>query len=168
MRALAIVVGVGLGCWSPGCGKAEPESAARAPVEAQAIGPAECAACGMVVREQPAPRGQVVHRDGTRAHFCSIDDMLQYVHAPSPHGQVTDVFVETLEPGHDPADTSSEERPWAKSDAAGVSYVRGVERPGIMGPPVLVYASRAAAEAAAKAHGGEVTSWPELRATGRR
>ena len=25
-----------------------------------------CAACGMVMREQPATRGQVIHRDGTR------------------------------------------------------------------------------------------------------
>ena len=32
----------------------------------------ECAACGMIVREQPSPRAQAVHRDGERVYFCSI------------------------------------------------------------------------------------------------
>ena len=31
-----------------------------------------CTACGMVVREQPAPRGQVIHRDGTRVFLCDF------------------------------------------------------------------------------------------------
>ena len=46
-----------------------------------------CTACGMVIREQPAPRGQLLRRDGTREFLCSIDDLVQYLDVPSPLGK---------------------------------------------------------------------------------
>ena len=121
-----------------------------------------CAACGMIVREQPAPRGQVIHRDGTRAFLCSIDDMLTYLAAPSPHGAAVATYVEALAPGADPAERATAARPWVEAERAG--YVVGVERERIMGVPVMVYASRAGAERAAATTGGRAVAWSELRA----
>ena len=128
-------------------------------IEARAMGTQTCAACGMVVREQPAPRGQVLHRDGTNPFFCSLGDMLHYLKAPSPHGRVTGVFVEVLDPNLDPMLLSSSPRPWLTADQA--AFVVGFPREGFMGPPLLAYEKRTDAEAAAK-HGARVTDWRNL------
>ncbi len=142
------------------CGSKDNDERPAAPAGPAAIETAECAACGMVVREQPAPRGQIVHRDGTRAFFCSLDDLRQYALAPSRHGEIVETYVETVADDLDPATTPVDERPW--SDAADAHYVVGVSRPGIMGPPALAYASAAAAQAAAAKHAGRTLVWKAL------
>ena len=128
------------------------------------IGHAECGSCSMVVGEQPAPRGQLVHRDGTREHFCSIDDMMQYLRAPSRHGEAVEIYVEAVEPGLDPATTPVDELPWMRAESA--HFVTGVKRNGIMGPPVLTYEHAADAESAATRHKGHVRTWQQLRSEG--
>ena len=141
-------------------GKKETDGASKSTASAAHIGLAECSACKMVVREQSAPRGQVVHRDGTRAHFCSLGDLVHYLEAPSPHGRATGIFVEALESTFDPTITDTKERPWVAADSA--TYVVGVKRKRIMGPAVLSYRQRSQGESAAKKHDGKLTTWPEL------
>ncbi len=109
--------------------------------------------CGMFVREQPAPRGQLVHRDGSRFFLCSLGDLLVHLEAPSPHGNVQAVFVEVMKAGENPKTAKTGEHPWVRAEEA--LYVVGVDRPGIMGEPVLAYASRAEADTAMELHGGE-------------
>lgn len=121
----------------------------------------ECAACGMIVREQPSPRGQVVHRDGERAFFCSIADMHSYLEAPSPHGAVVATHVEVLAVDDDPAARSTAPERWVNAEEA--AYVLGVPRRMIMGEPVLVYASHEDAERAAERLGGRTMNWTTLR-----
>ncbi|HMR06754.1 MAG TPA: nitrous oxide reductase accessory protein NosL [Polyangiaceae bacterium] len=145
----------------PACQSKSSTDTTAASASAAPIGIAECAACKMVVREQPAPRGQAVHRDGTRVHLCSIGDLVQYLASPSPHGNATAVFVEALEVNFDPKGSDTKERPWVAAESA--SYVVGVDRERIMGPAVLSYRERGEAEAAAKAHGGKLRTWAELR-----
>ncbi len=162
-NALAALV-LALACCL-GCRSQSNQDGQQAVVSAEPIDVQECAACGMVVREQPAPRGQVVHRDGTRAYFCSLGDMLQYIKTPSPHGAVAQVFVELLDPSVDPNKPRVELRPWAPAEKT--TFVVGVPRPGIMGKPVLAYGSAAEAATVAKKHGGEVgevKSWRQLEA----
>ncbi len=142
------------------CDKKPSDAHAAAATSAAPIGIAECAACGMVVREQPAPRGQVVHRDGTRVHLCSIGDMVHYLQTPSPHGKPAKIHVEALPVDFDPTGTDTNERPWV--DAEKASYVVGVERKRVMGRAVLAYAERAQAEAAAKRLSGQLKTWEEL------
>jgi nitrous oxide reductase accessory protein NosL len=134
-----------------GCGPAA-DDAPRADDVPIAIADQEDAVCGMLVREQSAPRAQVVHRDGERAFFCSIGDLLVYLDAPSPHGPVRAIFVEVMEPGEDPARHHTGSHPWHEARSA--TYVVGVERPAIMGEPVLAYASAAEARSVAEAHAG--------------
>lgn len=120
--------------------------------QAVALAHQEDEVCGMLVREQPAPRGQVVHRDGSRFFFCSLGDMLVHLGAPSSHGRAEASFVEVLEPGEDPLQVRTGPQPWVSADDA--IYVVGIERPGIMGEPVLAYADRSEAERVAEQHPG--------------
>lgn len=151
-----------LGAAPTGCDRKAAHDHGTAAASAAPIGAAECAACGMVVREQPAPRGQAVHRDGTRVHLCSIGDMVHYLQSPSPHGKPSALFVEALEPSFDPASIDTAPRQWVSAETA--SYVVGIERKRVMGRAVLAYAERSHAEAAAKKSGGRVKTWNELPA----
>lgn len=146
----------------PACKEEKSETSTAAAGSAAPIGLAECAACKMVVREQPAPRAQVIHRDGTRAHLCSIGDLVQYLQAPSPHGKPSAIWVEGLEAEFDPTASDTKERSFIEATSA--HYVVGVKRERIMGPAVLAYASAEVAKSAAAKHGGTVNDWQQLQA----
>lgn len=133
-----------------GCGAADDDVRHAHPPAA--LSDQEDAVCGMLVREQSAPRGQVVHRDGSRFFFCSIGDLLVHLSAPSPHGRADDVFVEVMDPSEDPGRAHTGEHAWLPVDEA--VYVVGIDRPGIMGAPVLTYATRQAAEQVASKYPG--------------
>ncbi len=160
MKARTVMVLLALGLAA--CDKQPTDANNPQGTAAVAIGAAECVACGMVVREQPAPRGQVVHADGKRAHLCSIGDLVQYLAEPSPHGKPSAIYVEVLAPEQDPKKNSTEQRPWVPAESAG--YVVGVERKGIMGKPVLAYPSAEIAATAASAHSGQQRKWSDLHA----
>lgn len=137
------------------------------PTVAGPLGPAEpslaeCSACGMVVREQPAPRGQVVHRDGTRRFFCSLDDLRRSLAEPSRHGEVVEVYVEAMDPAADPREVPVAARPWV--DATKAMFVVDIDRPHVMGQPVLAYSRAPDARQVAERHRGRVLSWDQLRA----
>lgn len=124
---------------------------------------AEGAVCGMVVSEQPAPRAQVVHRDGTRQFLCGIADLLIHLDAPSPHGAPLAVYVEAMEVDEDPREVHLGPHAWIRAETA--AFRIGDERPPlIMGEPVMVYRDRATA-AAAVSHGPtQILDFEELRA----
>jgi len=130
----------------------------------QPMGEAECDVCGMVVREQPAPRGQLLYQDGSRAYVCSIGDLRADLAAPSPHGKVVATWVESLPADFDPAAPPDGALPWIPADQA--RFVVGFARAGTMGQPGLSYADQAEAEAEAKKVGGHVVSWAQLQAAG--
>lgn len=117
----------------------------------------ECASCGMIVREQPSPRAQAVHRDGERVFFCSLADLIAYQEAPSRHGQLVVTWVEALPVDLDPAADDVAPRPWIEADEAAV--VLGVRRERVMGTPALTYASEADARAVAARVGGRTSDW---------
>lgn len=120
----------------------------------------ECAACGMIVREQPSPRAQAVHRDGERVYFCSIGEALTYIAMPSPHGAIVATYVEVMAPDVDPTLNATERTPWVAAESA--TYVVGVARTHVMGEPVLALAARVDAARAATRLGGRVATWSQL------
>lgn len=142
-----------------GCGGQEQVSRGAA-AQPEPIADHECGACGMIVREQPSPRGQVVHRDGTHVWLCSLADVVAYAAAPSPHGRVEQTWVETLAADVDPAADEVTQRPWARAEDA--HYVLGVARDSVMGTAVLAFASAADASAAAERLHGRVAGWDEI------
>lgn len=143
-----------------GCDQSGPATARMH--EAAALTDQEGAVCGMLVRAQSAPRSQIVHRDGSRFFFCSLGDMLVHLGAPSPHGRAEAIFVEAMLPEEDPLQSHTGDHPWVPAEDA--TYVVGVARQGIMGEPVLAYATRGEAEAAMLEHGGaQLLDLPGLR-----
>jgi nitrous oxide reductase accessory protein NosL len=151
---LAAIIAIGCVLGWGGCGPSLDEKAGPS-LAPEPIANAEDAVCGMLVREQPAPRAQAVHRDGTRVYFCSLGDLMAHLSAPSPHGKVHAIFVEVLEPDEDPTQVNTQDHEWiVASDAV---FVVGVPRTGIMGAPVLVY--RDAAEASST-----LARWPDTKA----
>ena len=134
-----------------GCGRAGDTSAEHAH-EPVALEDHEDEVCGMLVREQSAPRGQVTHSDGSRFFFCSIGDLFVHLGAPSPHGRVAAVFVEVMSAEEDPGERHLGVHPWVPAEDA--IYVVGIDRPGIMGAPVLTYADRSDAERVIASHAG--------------
>ncbi len=131
--------------------------------QAEALAEQECAVCGMSVRDQSAPRTQVVHRDGTRFFLCSIGDLMVHLSSPSPHGRAAGIFVEVMEPDEDLALSLTDRHPWAR--AADAFHVVGVERTRIMGRPVLAYSDRSSANAVASRYpGARVVDFADLEA----
>ena len=125
-----------------------------------------CTACGMVIREQPAPRGQLIRRDGTREFLCSIDDLVQYLEVPSPNGKPAKVFAEVMPDDHDQSDMSTAAQAWG--EVADVYFVIGLDRGAVMGGPALTYQTQEAAEQAAKKFGGKVVTFEQLREANRK
>ena len=146
---------------NPSCERDAKTDPARSALTASELTTEECAVCGMVVVEQPAPRVQVVHRDGARKFTCSVGDAVHHLADSSRHGAARAVFVEVLDPAADPTVTDPSKRPWR--NVAQLSFVVGVKRSGVMGPPVLAYESREAAQTVAAQYGGTVQSWDEVR-----
>lgn len=158
MRLVLIAALAGLGL--PACSndRGADRSSDLAPVE---ITDQEGAVCGMLVRDQSAPRAQVVHRDGERSFVCSIGDLMAYLEAPSPHGAPSTVLVEVMEPDEDPAASHPGAHAWVPAEE-GV-YVVGIERQQIMGAPVLVYRDRASAERVIAGSAAQALEYGELR-----
>jgi nitrous oxide reductase accessory protein NosL len=156
--AIAIVLAA---AWIVGCG-GEPKRAEGVDLAPVAISGHACAVCGMLVRDQSAPRAQVVHRDGERAFTCSLGDLLAYLQAPSPHGAPAAVLVEVMSPGEDPGVSHVEAHPWVRAEAA--TFVVGVPRPRIMGEPVLSYRDADSARGAATGPAARLLDFAGLRA----
>jgi nitrous oxide reductase accessory protein NosL len=159
MRTLLVVGSLAAGVWLVGCSDA-PQTQGTDALQPAAITDQEGAVCGMIVRDQSAPRGQVIHRDGERAFLCSIGDLLAYLEAPSPHGDPASVLVEVMDPSEDPSQHHPGAHPWIPA-RDGV-YVVGIRRRQIMGPPVLVYQDQASAEQVVAGTEARVLDYPEL------
>jgi copper chaperone NosL len=155
MRALALSVLLLVGC----------DDAQTAEVDTQPspIATTSCEVCGMVVAEQPAPRGQLVYRDGTRAHFCSLGELRATVQGRSPHGSPVALYVEALPADFDPAANATAEQSWIPAE--GATYLTGATRPMVMGLPLLSFADGAEAQEAATRLGLGVATWPDVRDT---
>lgn len=151
----ALLVISAAGCKSK---KSDTQSTSHA---AESLEGQECAACGMTVRDQPAPRGQVIHRDDTRMFFCSVSDMLTYLEAPSPHGSAVALFVESMAQDEDPLIHHLQPHPWI--DATKASYVVGFDKE-VMGDPILAYESTKQSEAQASRLSAQAMTWTELKA----
>lgn len=158
--SLLISISMAIAGTAVACDRNSSSKEQAATVEARPIGHAECAACAMVVIEQPAPRGQVAHRDGTHEHFCSLGDFVQYVQSPSPHGPIVASYVEVVSPEVPPDEIDSKPRKWVPADQA--RYMVDIERTGVMGPGIVAYESMEDATRAAERHDGRIVGWKEL------
>ncbi len=139
-----------------GCG------ASRGPARhAVAVSPDDiCAVCGMELAHSPGPRAQAWMAGHARPlMFDSTRDFFAYVLQPENQSQLQDLFVQDTaridwrRPGRD-ADTFI--------DARRALYVAWQPLPGSMGPTLAPFATRAAAEAFMRAHGGAVLGFDQV------
>ncbi len=118
----------------------------------------ECHVCGMIITELPGAKAQVRESRNANTHkFCSTQDMLSWWLQPENKNLQAEIYV------HDVALT-----PWASPldehliDARSAWYVIGSSLTGAMGPSLVSYSERDAAQALVDAKGGRMLSWEDL------
>lgn len=117
----------------------------------------ECAVCGMYITEYPGPKAQVCLRDGRVLKFCSTNDLFVWALQPDSVPQLLRAYV------HDMAQTDWE-RP---SDDAFIEadiavFVTDTPLQGAMGPALVSFGSREAAETFMQEHGGRAMAYSEV------
>ena len=153
---MSLLLFVALGC-------ATADNAGPIHLEPEPIGLAECAVCGMVVGEQPSPRGQLVYRDGSHAHVCSIEETRALISERGPRGAPVGLWVEDLPPEFDWAAMDTGPSDWIAAKEA--YFVFGADRPLVMGVPVLTFGDRDEADRVADSLGTRAVSWSEVLRT---
>jgi len=121
----------------------------------------ECHVCGMIITELPGAKAEAIENRSNAVHkFCSTQDMLSWWLQPENKHLKAELYV------HDVAQT-----PWEHPqdeyliDARSAWYVVGSSVQGAMGPSLVSYSEREAAETLAAAKGGRVLSWEQLDMT---
>ncbi|NVO25374.1 nitrous oxide reductase accessory protein NosL [Donghicola mangrovi] len=117
--------------------------------------------CQMLLLEHEGPKGQV-HLDGALAplFFSQVSDTLAYLAMPEQSHAVTVTYVQDMT-------GATWAAPGSWIDARQAFYVTGSDATGGMGAPEMVpFATRAAAEGFALAHGGRVAVLDDIKALG--
>jgi len=123
------------------------------------IGPDdECAVCGMTIRAQPGPKGQLFLTGQARpVKFCSTVDMFAFALQPEHRGRIAAVYV------HDMAgaawDAPADERFVPAREAW---FVAGGQQHGAMGRTLASFHRRADAEAFGAERGGRPLAYDEV------
>lgn len=118
----------------------------------------ECHVCGMIITELPGAKAQAVESRSTAVRkFCSTQDMLSWWLQPENQNLKAELYV------HDVAKT-----PWEHPqdehliDARRALYVVGSSLQGAMGPSLVSFGTREAADAFVAEKGGRVLSWEQM------
>ena len=118
----------------------------------------ECHVCGMIITELPGAKAQAVESRSTAVRkFCSTQDMLSWWLQPENQNLKAELYV------HDVAKT-----PWEHPqdehliDARTAFYVLGSSVQGAMGPSLVSFGTRAAADAFVADKGGRVLAWEQM------
>jgi copper chaperone NosL len=120
----------------------------------------ECHLCGMLITHFDGPKGEVFRKEtGDRVFkFCSTRDMFSYYLDPENKRNVAQMLV------HDMS-----KMPWGTIndeyfiDAKTAWYVSGSEKTGAMGKTLASFSLEVDAVAFAKAFGGEVLSFQDIK-----
>ncbi len=115
----------------------------------------------MIITELPGAKAQAVEsRSSNVQKFCSTQDMLSWWLQPENQHLKAELYV------HDVAKT-----PWEHPqdehliDARSAWYVVGSSMQGAMGPSIVSFSEREAAELLVESKGGRVLSWEQLDMT---
>ena len=113
---------------------------------------------GMILLDYPGPKGQLHRRDGTIEYYCDTRGLLELLRDPARSQGVVGAYVQAF----DGRDWKSYTDGWV---AVGEPYfVIDSDRLGAMGPTIVPFRERAAAEAFAAAHGGSIERYEALTA----
>lgn len=117
----------------------------------------ECAVCGMFITEYPGPKAQVCLRDGRVLKFCSTNDLFVWALQPESIPLLLRAYV------HDMGRTDWEQpRDDAFIEADIAVFVSDTPLQGAMGPALVSFGSREAAETFMQEHGGRAMAYSEV------
>ncbi|MBY5991357.1 nitrous oxide reductase accessory protein NosL [Ferrimonas balearica] len=116
-----------------------------------------CHLCGMVVIQQPGPKGTADLATEQRLKFCSTRDLFEFALQPDNRRQVVQLLV------HDMG-SSDWFRPDDEQfvDAESAWYVYGSNRKAAMGPALATFAHQKAAQAFADQYGGRLFQFDDI------
>lgn len=116
----------------------------------------QCQLDGMVLRDYPGPKGQILYADGSIEYFCDTIELLSLYLAPEQVRKVAGVYTQDMAK----TDWDAPAGHWI--DASKAFYVQGSSRTGSMGPTFASFSTRADAEKFAGEFGGKVLAFSDI------
>lgn len=113
---------------------------------------------GMILLDYPGPKGQLQRKGGGTEYFCDTPGLLRAMRDPARAQGVAGAFVQAF----DGRAWDSYTDGWVPMETP--HYVIGSDRMGAMGPTIVPFVEREAAQAFAARHGGEVVTYAALTA----
>lgn len=150
---LAAILALGVS----GCGREDKAPAAAYELQPIVAGD-ECHVCGMEIAAFPGPKGQAFVRNRTAPlKFCSTVDLFSWLLQPETAAVLEAAYV------HDMAGNDWEHPDDGRYvDARTAWYVISHEQRGAMGPTLMSFADKAAAEQYAAQHGGRAMAYADI------
>lgn len=118
-----------------------------------------CAVDGMLLMNHPGPKGQIVFNDGTRAFTCDVREVFEALYDPEQAHRIAKAFAQPFD-GRDWAVPYKDG--WA--EVHGLFYVLGSRQMGHMGPTLVPFRERGAAQAFVAQQGGRLLEGSALTA----
>lgn len=121
----------------------------------------ECHLCGMIIDEQPGPKGELYVRGDTAARkFCSVAEMFTFLLQPEHRERIGAAYVHDVAAGSWAAPNDD-----AFVPAREAWYVLGHHQASSMGHALASFRQRTDAEAFVEAHGGRLLSFEQIDLT---
>jgi copper chaperone NosL len=124
-----------------------------------ALEPADDTACaldGMLLKDFPGPKAQILYAEGKPDFFCDLMDLFATVLAPEQKRHVAAMFVQDM----GKTDWDHPQGNWI--DAKTALYVVGSKKAGSMGPTFGSFSDRQDAEAFMNKEGGRIVRFDEI------
>ncbi len=115
-----------------------------------------CALDGMVLKDFPGPKAQVLYAEGKPDFYCDLMELFAMVLAPEQKRAVAGVFVQDM----GKADWASPSGHWIAAKTA--LYVVGSRKAGSMGATFASFADKLDAAAFVKAEGGTIVPFDQV------
>jgi copper chaperone NosL len=133
------------------CSDAARTVAARDPAD-----DAACALDGMVLKDFPGPKAQIVYQDGQIAVFCSLTELFEVLYSGESKRAIQALYVQDM----GQADWQQPRGHWI--DARKALFVVGSRKMGAMGPTFGAFAQQQDAQAFSAREGGRVLQFSEM------
>ncbi len=127
--------------------------------ETQPIEPTRSTTCsldGMLLKDYPGPKGQILYDNGEREFYCDTVELLSIYLRPEQQKRIRALYTQDMgkTEWREPHDN------WI--DATKAYYVRGSDLHGSMGPTFATFSNQSDAEAFIRKHGGKLLRFEQI------
>jgi copper chaperone NosL len=119
-------------------------------------GDTACAVDGMLLKDFPGPKAQIIYAEGKPDFFCDLMDLFSMVLSPEQKRKVAAVFVQDM----GKTDWDHPQGNWI--DAKTAIYVAGSKKPGSMGMTFGSFSKMQDAQSFVKAEGGKIVRFDQI------